>query len=75
MVVQIWEGIITRQYKFNRLPMNFEDYTDWLSDKTEGRLNELQFIKCLSAVKRDGTIEPLVNHENEYIGVVKHDTN
>lgn len=43
MVKQIWECIITRKLYIERPEMEFKNYTDWLSDEVEGRINPISW--------------------------------
>ena len=70
MNVTIWEGEITRQHKINRLPMNFEDYTDWLSNIAAGRIDPIHFGNYILVIKANGDTDGLVTVENELIEAV-----
>ena len=68
METKIWEVIITRQLKIKRLPMNFEDYTDWCSDLIAGRINTKTWgnfiIDCV-------TKDPILTVDGEELEVLE----
>ena len=62
----IYEGLITRKYQINRLTMNFEDYTDWVSEPT-GRINPIVWGDYILALKATGEVEPIITVDNQEI--------
>ena len=66
--IQNFDVIITRQRKITRRPLEFEEYTDWLSDSTIGRIDTSVWGTYL--VTANG--EPIVTNDNFKIEVIKN---
>lgn len=66
--IQNFDVIITRQRKITRRPLEFEEYTDWLSDSTIGRIDTS--VWGIYLVTANG--EPIVTNDNFKIEVIKN---
>lgn len=70
MITKIWEGEITRQYKINRLPMSFEDYTDHVT--LGSRLSTTTWGNCILIIKPNGEYDALLSIQGDEIEVTKN---
>lgn len=59
-----YEGIITRKYRINRIPMEFNDYTDWVS---EGRINPIEWGDFILAYGGEYNNQPICTVDNHEI--------
>ena len=64
-----YEGIITRKYCINRLPMSFEDYTDWTSES--GRINPVFWGDFILAYGGNYINQPICTVDNHEIERLK----
>ena len=64
-----YEGIITRKYCINRLPMAFKDYTDWTAE--EGRINPIIWGDFILAYGGDYTNQPICTVDNQELEELK----
>lgn len=67
MVIKEWDCIITRKLEIIYPEMEFQDYTDWLSDSNSGRLNPIMWGDYILTVAG----EPLETVDKELIEELK----
>lgn len=67
MIIKEWDCIITRKLSIEYPEMEFQNYTDWMSDPNSGRLNPIIWGDYILTV----TGEPIETVDKELIEELK----